>query len=112
MSWRSYFEKTLERDKDLPVLKPRSAKCSDCPSKCMYGEIVVALRQEPFEFRKRISEKWFCHTSPNRACRGNWDYQFKRLTREVAPNEATSHPSALRVNEYTGMKKDTPVTDW
>jgi len=38
--------------------------------------------------------------------------KFKRLTREVAPNEATSHPSALRVNEYTGMKKDTPVTDW
>jgi len=75
MSWHSYFEKHAEFDRNRPVLPVRSRQCATCPINCMYREIADELRKESTDFRKMISEKWFCHTNPNKACRGNWEFQ-------------------------------------
>lgn len=75
MNWVAYFENHIRHRLADPVLEPRPHKCGTCPIDCMYAEIAEPLRKQPEPFRRRVSEKWFCHTNPDLACRGNWDFQ-------------------------------------
>lgn len=50
----------------------RCAPCFDCAvTKGMYRPISEELAIESPEVRQAVSERWHCHNSPNRACRGN-----------------------------------------
>lgn len=72
--WDESFFRTRLLDKSR-VLKPRKTQCDSCPVNDMYQEIAAGLKRCPDELRIAYSKTWFCHTSPRKACRGNWDFQ-------------------------------------
>lgn len=56
---------------ELPL---RERQCADCAVKCgFYAVYSEALRLATPEERLELSKRWFCHESPNMACRGNAD---------------------------------------
>ena len=56
---------------ELPL---REGQCTDCAVKCgLYTIYSEALRLATPEERLELSKRWFCHESPNMACRGNAD---------------------------------------
>lgn len=82
--WSGFFRNRIEFDRQRPVLEPRDKPCGDCAVICgFYEEIVVALEQEPTDIRRTIAEKWFCHSSPNKACRGSWDRQQEMNSKKL-----------------------------
>ena len=71
-SCTTYFRDMIVRDRLRPQLLPRSEPCSDCAVVCgLYTEFSDALKLEPPDIQKAISDKWFCHNNSTRACRGN-----------------------------------------
>ena len=71
--WSTFFKNLMERNKERPKLKRRDKPCSDCAViHGLYKEIAEALKKEPDEMRKFISERWFCHDKSNSSCEGNW----------------------------------------
>jgi hypothetical protein len=68
---REFFEASRERDQDLPALPVRPARCHDCAVTCgLYTELSDELAKLD-DIKDEVSQKWFCHTNPNMACRGN-----------------------------------------
>lgn len=70
-----YWRRRRVLDMGRPPLRPRDKACDDCPTKTMYASICAGLAQQPKDQRRWHSERWFCHESRDRACRGNWDLQ-------------------------------------
>jgi len=69
-----YFQSIIKRDKGMSAMPVLKKPCGDCAvTHGLYTEIAMALKCESSETRKAISEKWWCHNHPERACRGNWD---------------------------------------
>lgn len=68
-----YFAKRLELDKRVCAgVMPKA--CHDCAVvDGMYAGISDDLKQCDLELQKRYSMTWFCHNSPDMACRGNID---------------------------------------
>lgn len=72
---KQYFLDRIKGDANMAVLPYRSKPCHDCAVTCgFYTEISHALKQEPIEVQRAMSEKWFCHNETNKACRGNANY--------------------------------------
>lgn len=72
--WAEYYSKHKEIKKSLPELPMRPCKCADCPVGDMYRPFSEGLKTLPVDSQLEASKKWFCHTNPNMACRGNADY--------------------------------------
>lgn len=46
--------------------------CEECPViSGMYRPYTEALRSLPEDEQRAVSETWFCHCQPGKACRGN-----------------------------------------
>jgi hypothetical protein len=61
------------------ALRPLGKPCHDCAVVCgLYSEISDSLAEQPEAIRAAVSERWFCHNHPNRACRGNIDRLNRR----------------------------------
>lgn len=72
--WTGYLRRMYAEDVQFPPLPVRKHACRDCAVTCgLYTEISDALRDEPEEVRRVLSERWFCHNTTGQACRGNWD---------------------------------------
>lgn len=70
-----YFKHRIEMDKDRPYLPFRRKPCADCAvMEGFYSEFSEALKLEQKAVQKEISSKWFCHTNPDEACRGNSNF--------------------------------------
>jgi hypothetical protein len=76
MTDSSYFKKMVKLHAAKPALPVRARPCNECPViNGMYEEISEDLTHEPYDVRLHVSERWFCHTNPDRCCRGNWEIQ-------------------------------------
>lgn len=71
-----YFLRKIEHDREYPALPVRRTRCDDCAiTTGFYTPFARALKKEPLNVRRTVSEKWFCHETPGCACRGNWEVQ-------------------------------------
>lgn len=69
---KAFWDKRLNDDR--PTLKIRKKPCNDCAVvHGLYTEISEGLSQQSREVKEHISKRWFCHDSPNLACKGNAD---------------------------------------
>lgn len=69
---------------DGPELRSRQVPCSDCAIVTgFYTEIAERLRQQPDPVRVACSKRWFCHTTRDRSCKGNWDFQFPKGAKDA-----------------------------
>lgn len=69
---KAFWDKELERNKDVTPMKYRKKSCHDCAVEHgLYTEISRGLAQQSDDVKSYISERWFCHASPNLACKGN-----------------------------------------
>lgn len=58
------------------ALKPMGKPCHDCAVTCgFYAPISASLSLLPADEIKAISERWYCHNNPGRACAGNIEFQ-------------------------------------
>jgi hypothetical protein len=97
----AYFRWHLElaAERGCGPLPDRAAPCGDCAVvHGLYSEITEALAREPADVQEAVSCRWFCHQTPNRACRGNRDLLAK-LKGETTM-ETTTEP----------VKTETPKT--
>lgn len=70
---RKTFDRMIATWPDLPLMP---VPCSDCAVTCgFYGEYAQTLKEEPDDVREAVTRKWFCHSNPGKACRGNADFQ-------------------------------------
>jgi hypothetical protein len=52
----------------------RAKPCDDCAVDCgFYAEYSEALKLASKDEQLTLSRQWFCHQTPNLACRGNAD---------------------------------------
>jgi hypothetical protein len=52
----------------------RAKPCDDCAVVCgFYLDYSEALKLAPEDEQLALSRQWFCHQTPNLACRGNAD---------------------------------------
>lgn len=73
-----FFKSVIKRDEDRPVLPRQKAPCHDCAVICnLYTEISEDLRRMPPDVKQAVSEKWFCHNHPGKACEGNWRVAYE-----------------------------------
>jgi hypothetical protein len=56
-----------------PPLPMRARKCHDCAVESLYRGISNDLARCPLEVIDVAVPRWFCHTTPRFACRGNAD---------------------------------------
>jgi hypothetical protein len=78
LSEDAYWQSMARLGGPLPFMpKP----CHDCAVVCQfYEELSASLAKQPSDIQREVSERWFCHNNPRRACRGNLDYLEARKT--------------------------------
>lgn len=70
---RSYFE-NLHGNDPPPPLPLMPAACHDCAVECgFYRPYTESLAACDADLQLRAAQRWFCHSNPRRACRGNAD---------------------------------------
>lgn len=74
--WGAYFDTRANE----PALPLRAKPCPDCAVVWgLYAPISAALATMPFERRVADTERWFCHDTPECACRGNAAWQGREV---------------------------------
>lgn len=68
------FEYEKSRGVPLPT---RETCCRSCAAMNLYGEISIALGKQTKDVQDEVAKRWFCHDTPNKACKGIRNYLDK-----------------------------------